>query len=62
MDIVENNKQEGNSGPELVICTMCTSHISLCGPLGGQLWPQEHYFNKLGSGPIGFVTYQISRF
>ena len=37
-------------------------YISLCDPWGGQLWPQGHYLNKLGSGPLGDATYQISRF
>ena len=57
-----NLKQEGHRGPELLTCTIRTSHICLCDPLGGQLWPQGHYLNKLGSGPLGDATYQISRF
>ena len=54
--------QEDHSGPEFLTCTMCTNHISLCEPLESQLWPQGHYLNKLGSGPLGDATYQISRF
>ena len=55
-------KQEGHSGPDLLTCTLCTSYISLCDPCGGQPCPQGHYLNKLGSGPLGDDTYQISRF
>ena len=33
-------------------------------PREAQFWPQGHYLNKLGSGPLGDSTYQIhvSRF
>ena len=55
-------KQEGHSGPELFTCTMSTSRISLCDHWGGQFWHQRHYLNKVGSGPLGDATYQISRF
>ena len=53
-------KQMGRCGPALLTCTMC-SHISLCDPWGGHLWPQGNYLNKLGSGPLDDATYQISR-
>ena len=28
---------------------------------GGQFWPQGHNLNKLGKGPLGDASYQISR-
>ena len=27
----------------------------------GQFWPQGHHLNKLGRGPLGHATNQISR-
>ena len=33
-------KQEGHSGPELIPCTMYTSHISLCDPLEANFGPR----------------------
>ena len=34
------------------VCTMCTSHISLCSPKEAHFWPQGHYLNKLGRDPL----------
>ena len=45
--VIEIRKQNGHSGPELLTCTMCTSHINLCDPWEGQLWPHGHYLNNL---------------
>ena len=30
-------------------------------PGRGQFWPQGHHMNKLGRGPLGDATYQISK-
>ena len=30
-------------------------------PGRGQFWPQGHHMNKLGTGPLGDATYQISK-
>ena len=35
--------------------------MSLATPGTGSVWPQGHNLNKLGRGPLGNATYQISR-
>ena len=32
-----------------------------CDPGTGPFWPQGYILNKLGRGPLGDATYQISR-
>ena len=60
-----NMKQEGqealNRSPEF--CLKLTYRLpSPCWHYGQcHFWPQGHNLNKLGSGPLGGATYQISR-
>ena len=32
-----------------------------CAPEAGHFWPQGYNLNKLGRGPLGDATYQISK-
>ena len=44
--------------PIMIIISLCKT----CDPLGGAIvWPNGHNLNKLGRGPLGDATYQISR-
>ena len=51
-NLINIQKQEGHSDPELLTCSMSTSHI-LCDPRETHFWPQGHFLNKLDSGLLG---------
>ena len=51
-----------NSSPEFCLKLTYRYLLKAVTPKVGQIWPQGHNLKKLGRGPSGDATYQISRF